>query len=340
MTEHKYNYRFIGDIHLDKRLPYTTLRTAEKFDRLRANTVDKATTCGNECIQLGDLFDDFNVSAEVFCEGFMLAKRMKATLVGNHDLSKNTDRVSSLHLLNRPFGIDVATSVTSFKEGMTTFHMIPHQLTQEKFEGALTNLIHNYPFKSARFHVLCLHCNWGEHRGAEGDNYLPAPLAKALFDAGVTLIVSGHEHNYREPMKGVVMVGSILPYSFGEMETKYVLDYDTQTGVYARVPVWEASRYVKLSCKDFLENDIVHGVQFIEVTGDIDVEQAALLNRKTNNLFRNSDDIIAIKNSTIVHRHTKAAIENKAEHWLSLLLKQCNTEEQRAALRELAGEQE
>lgn len=334
--------RFIGDIHFGKRMSYTTLNTAARFDRLRANLLDKVANGTLDYIQLGDLFDDFSVNSETLVDGYLFAKRMKATLVGNHDLSKNIDKASSLHLLRSPLGVDVAHQPTKFTQGMTTFILCPHQLTQEKFEQALIQDVGpmigpKTDYK--RFVVLCLHCNYGEHRGAEGDNYLTPAIAKGLLDAGVNLIVSGHEHNYREPIGGVIMLGSILPFSFGEMETKYVLDYNTQSGEHKLVPIWEDKNFIKVNAKDYVEGSTWNtNYQFIEVTGEVDVETAAKINRTTAGIYRNSDVIMAIKNSTILHRHTKTAVADRREHWLDLLLAECVTDEQKEALKILAGE--
>jgi DNA repair exonuclease SbcCD nuclease subunit len=321
--------RLIGDIHLGKRFPHTTLKTADRFDGLRDTQVAKSLSL-QSCIQLGDLFDTYTVPDNIFVNGYKVTWGCLWTLAGNHDLSKNTDKPSALALLRDNLNDAVALEPTRFTEGMTEFFLVPHQFTQDKFIGVLEGLLTP---KQQRFNVLCLHCNFGDHTGAETDNYLPPELAKRLMSSGFTLIVSGHEHNHRKPIPGVVMLGSILPMSFGEMETKFVMDYDTQGGTYELVPTWVSDKYAKIDAQGYLEHDFPSDTQFIEVVGDVDVDTMAQVNRRTQGMFKNMDSLIAIKNNTVLHRHSKAAKDTKKEYWLDALLRQCVNDRQRDLLR-------
>jgi len=321
--------RLIGDIHFGKRFPHTTIKTSDRFDQMRNNSVAKSLS-QHTCVQLGDLFDTYTVNDDLFVSGYKTTWNCLWTLAGNHDLSKNTDKPSALLLLKDNFNDSIASEITRFSEGMTEFFLVPHQHTQGEFIKALESLV---GLKTHRFNVLCLHCNFGDHTGPETDNYLPPAVARTLLGSGFTLIVSGHEHNHRKPMDAVVMLGSILPMSFGEMETKFVMDYDTQGGTYELVPVWHSDKYAKADAKGFIEHDFPSDTQFVEIVGDVDVDMMAQVNRRAQGMFKNMESIIAIKNNTVLHRHNKAVQDTKKEHWLDALLKQCVNDRQRELLR-------
>jgi DNA repair exonuclease SbcCD nuclease subunit len=296
-------------------------------------------------IQLGDLFDTYSTSDYTLVDGYALAKSCVYTLAGNHDLSKNLDKRSALSLLGGVFGCSVVADQPKIvNEGFTTFVLVPHQHTQDLFEETLDSVvtrIQNGTIKN-RYVVLGLHCNFGPVSGPAGDNYLTPAKAKQLRDAGVHLIVSGHEHNFRTPMDGVVMLGSILPFSFGEMEEKFVMDYDTQKGTYKLESIWKPSEYLRVSAEDFVTTDtLADNKVFIEVTGEVDLKQAVEVNRTIVRLFKNQESLLALKNNTVLHRHslgTDKSTHQQTLTWLQQLLAECHTEEQRDALNKLVEE--
>lgn len=328
--------RLIGDVHFGKRFPHTTLKTAQTFDEYRELLFNRLTLY-ESVIQLGDLFDEFSVDDLTFVKGYNAANKCLVVLPGNHDLSKNTDKESALLLLQSHLGCPVVTeSYQTISEGMTEFTLLPHQHTQSIFEDRLKFLCDFMKNKEdkARFNVLCLHCNYGAHTGPDADNYLSPAMAKELLASGFSLIVSGHEHNFRSPMTGVVMLGSIMPMSFGEMGSKFVMDYDTQTGTYDLVPSWSSDNYGRYTWQELLLKDSFtwNNYQFIEVVGDLEVDDAVKLNRAISSILKGNDKIVAIKNNTVLHKQSHRVSDDKVSNWMDVLLAACSSGEQREAL--------
>lgn len=336
------NIRLIGDVHFGKRFPYTTLKTAITFDQNRELLFNRLTL-NESVIQLGDLFDEFSVNDLTLVQGYQAANRCVSLLPGNHDLSKNTDKDSALLLLQKHFGCGVVNEMYgTVTQGMTEFFLLPHQHTQPLFEERLKflcDLIQKKESK-ARFNVLCLHCNFGAHTGPEADNYLSPAMAKELLAAGFHLIVSGHEHNFRNPMPGVVMLGSILPMSFGEMEQKYVMDYDTQAGTYDLTPSWSTSGYCRVSWGELLAEECStwNNYQFLEIVGDLEVDNAVKVNRQVSAILRSCDNIIAVKNNTVLHKQSHKIDEASKANWMDTLMAACATDDQRDAIVALRAE--
>ena len=320
--------KLIGDMHLGKKFPYTTNKSAAIFEELRYKILAKHTQ--GKFIQLGDLFDDYSVSDNVLVQGYRWMENCVAALAGNHDVSNNTEKSSAIKLLRDDLGINVAwIDYCVHTIGNTDFHLVPHQLTQDDFEGVLDSLE-----PGSRLNVLVLHCNYGDRAGVITENYLRTDRAKELSKK-FHLIVSGHEHNISKPLKNLIMLGSVMPFSFGEMNTKYVMDYDCETGNYELIPTWVDGSARQVQFQDFLDTPIHQ--EFIEVMGSLDVSQAAQVNKRIASLYKDTD-VIAIKNSTAIYRHEKEADElQQPQDWLSQVRAQCS-KEQALVLDSLLGE--
>lgn len=305
--------RLIGDIHYGKRFPFTTAQTAKRFDTLRNETVAQACNGREHLFLLGDLFDSFSVSADTLIQGFSTASRPNCyVLSGNHDKSNNTDKNSALEYLGILGNNVVWDNPRVVEIGDTYFVMVPHQLTQERFEQVLDE-VGKFPLLGAIKHrVLLLHCNFGDREGTVTENYLRPEMAQWLLSESFDLIVSGHEHNFNRPMKGVIMLGSILPFSFGEMKTKYVLDYDCTNGSYEVSPVWDDSHYIPFTWRP--DNVPPVPKDFIELRGEVGIEQAAAINKQIAEWYKNGQ-VISVKNATALVRHDKEVSVEKAEHW-------------------------
>jgi DNA repair exonuclease SbcCD nuclease subunit len=321
--------KIIGDIHQGKKFPYTTQKSSITFEALHSKILAKHTT--GKFLQLGDLFDNYSVSDRTLVQGYRWMENCAAALSGNHDVSTNIEKPSAIKLLKDELGVNVIwKDVYVMDMGATRFHFVPHQLTQSDFDACLDNL----KPKLGAINVLILHCNFGNREGVITENYLRYDVAKRLTKN--FLIISGHEHNMSKPMDKVIMLGSIMPFSFGEMKDKYILEYDYGTGEHELINTWSSANYAQLSYEEFLERSKFLE-EFVEVTGRIEVSQAAEINKKIAFLYKNTD-VVAIKNSTAIYRHEKEAGDLvKAEDWLDQVRKQCS-KEQELVLDELLGE--
>ena len=94
-------------------------------------------------------------------------------------------------------------------------------------------------------------------------------------------------------MTGVTMLGSVLPMSFGEMTDKYI----SING--SRQCIWPAKeRFKSLDYKDFLTLPLDTPLQFIEVTGTVDIGETIAINSRIAEWYGKSETLIAIKPNT------------------------------------------
>lgn len=311
----------VGDIHLDKRFPFTNKKTLNRWRDLQTQTIENLLTIadpGETWIQLGDLFDSFMVSAEQFLRAQnLVATHCVALLAGNHDRSNDTDRVSAVTLFPRAI-----TDVTEISSGSTNFILVPHQLTQESFEKALTEA--ELHIRRGMHNTLLLHCNFSDREGTTTENYLNSKWRQYLEDK-FDYIVGGHEHNSRQVSSRTLALGSILPMNFGEMTDKHVM---TRDGL---VVCWSAEQYYrKWTYEQFLQEPVNHNLQFIEVVGQASVSDTLLVTKRIAAWYLESESIIAIKPSL---SKQDEALDNGSnlpkqhESWQDFITNQLNDDE-------------
>ena len=331
----------IGDIHLGKKFPYTNIKTAARWENLKSQTLNKIMALEGTKLQAGDLFDSHSVDSATFVQGYLIAKQCEALLSGNHDISNNTEKSSAMDLL-RQFNVNVVWEKPMMVDlGDTRFVMIPHQLTQEKFDTLLASA--KVMIAEGRKNVLILHCNYGLREGSETENYLRPEVAKELLSTqGKDFalkhfyhIVCGHEHNSSHPLVGVTMMGSVLPMDFGQMTDKYVWTEASQ------ILTWSAKEnYRKLDYMEFLDLGIDEPLQFIEITGTVVVAEAIMISKRIVEWYKQSSTLIAIKNNTLAHKVEASETEDKAsnpDNWISIVSAEM-TEEEQVVFNELLGE--
>lgn len=321
--------KLIGDIHLGKKFPYTTQRSAEYFEDWRTKILETHTSSIG--IQLGDLFDSFSVSDHTLIQGYRWMQGAQAVLSGNHDVSNNTDKTSAIKLLKDNLDVKVIwQEPEQLRIGNTVFHLVPHQLTQELFEQCLDNL----KTELGWVNVLLLHCNYGDRLGTATENYLRRDNAKEVCKK-FHLVVSGHEHNF-SGHKNLIMLGSIMPFSFGEMTDKFIMEYDCDTGEHELIRTFKSDCYKQLSFQEFLDSP-VGKFEFIEVVGNPDPGPASDILKRIAYLYKETD-VIAVKNSTVIYRHEKQVGEiQDVQDWLADVKRNCDAEH-REILEQLLGE--
>lgn len=215
---------FMGDVHLGRRfiegVPLD--RRGEREEMVWAQFEhDLSCHNGDYHIQVGDLFDTFDVDNAVVQRAAAIYKRVAKNLRGckflilrgNHDASRSDTRVSSFDLFKEM--IEVADNI----EVIDTPRVIP--LYGDRAFGMMPW----DPFKSAKeqaqelidggdlmLFVVC-HC---DIKGFGNDfNIIPTETLKRITD----IVVTGHDHHKRDlKMHGVTVhvTGSMQPYSFGE----------------------------------------------------------------------------------------------------------------------------
>lgn len=333
---------FVGDIHIDKTFPFTNKKTADRWRSLQDQTLRRIFKGNNDCIQVGDLFDNFMVSAADFMRGYAVADSCRWLIRGNHDVSNNTEQLSALQLLGDITSlvkIVVWDDVECWAAHGINYVMVPHQRTQQLFESALDRA---FELTSTEIpNVLLLHCNVGDQPGTNTENHLRSDKIPALLSK-FTFVVSGHDHNTRQPAQGLRMTGSILPMTFGEMTDKFVWKLEAG-GPLQPIKVWDADENFKAATvQDFLALPVDTPLQFIQIDGVVDLSESVLISKKIADWYLHSETIIAIKNNTSRMEREVDDVSPKSGSldWIAEVSKQMNDAEREIFMELLNGAQE
>jgi len=228
----------LNDVHIGvQRSAGTTPRSAlalrdyviESFAKL----VDEA---GDLCI-LGDLFDQYSIpNSDLLMTMHILQRHCAAgkklyLVAGNHDLSKDSSRMSSFELLGRmmeawfPEHAKLLMQPTMLEAGA---YVIPHCVNQDRFNEALSEVPEGTK-------VLLLHANYDNVHAEHSDGSLNVTesVALGLVNRGMTLVFA-HEHQNRTALNGrVIIIGNQVPTSVSDClgaKKKYMLRiYDGET---------------------------------------------------------------------------------------------------------------
>lgn len=231
----KENYwvKLIGDPHLGKKfingvpLNRRGERESQQMDRFYQELMGvtfkadpNTTSMVQDVIVMGDLFDQFHVSNEVLLQTYSSIRRAADNnpmvhyyiLMGNHDVSRNTELVSSFQILKTMFSI---IENISFITEIQSIGLLGHEeyLLMCPYEAFTPTK--DLKIKTDR-RYLAAFGHWDTQSFGDEHNLLPyEPLSKVT-----DLIVTGHEHNAREfmydPQTKVIVTGSMLPYSHAE----------------------------------------------------------------------------------------------------------------------------
>lgn len=328
--------KFIGDIHVGKRPSHSSKASAHRH-KLKVDAAAEVAKGKEDCIkiQVGDLFDSYSVSNNDLSRAVKLVEGVNAVLKGNHDHAHNSYNVSAVEDLK---GFTCARVITEPYVLRATgdnsrIHFIPYMPTQELFLKELDDL---KPV-TGKVNILVLHTNmYGAGLSAsEVENNLTEDRATALckqFD----LVVSGHEHN-GSVKHGVHMVGSLFPYSFGDISSKYALVFDTDTKTVTKELVWNAGTgYDSVSPEEFLKIKLSTKLDFIEIIGDVPSTGILPLVKHMSRLLSGST-VSSIKNNVKVLRNQEASeSELKVQDWEAFVRGQL-TEEQFALFQNIKG---
>ena len=254
----------------------------------------------------GDLFDgpnipmaDFLRTFQVLSDWLMRTGKKLLGSVGNHDLSKNQQTLSSFQLLMKLL-IEVhgPERVTHIEGGMDIgngCYVLSHVANQDLFDVELDRV--------PPCDYLFLHCNYDNKFATESDHSLNLSREKAEA-IPAKHIVFGHEHQARTELGGkVVIVGNQFPSSVSDClgnDTKSYVVLDLQVGdrvtvPLARIECWKAEG-------DFSEQDwcsLEDRGRFIRVTGTATAAEAATV-VQTIARFRQSAKALVITNAVKV----------------------------------------
>lgn len=183
-------------------------------------------------LALGDIFDDFSVSnrdlsaaLDVFCAWLDSTDHQLILASGNHDWSPRGSAQSSFHLLtdilSRLYPGRVVVVTDGPIEVLPGIHCVPHAPNQDIFQSWLQDLM------VVRGGAILLHANCmnpfseGSLHSLNVDETTLKNLSKD------NLVVFAHEHQMREPMRNVVVIGNSVPSSVSDVlgcKSKFCLE--------------------------------------------------------------------------------------------------------------------
>lgn len=239
----------IGDPHLGRRfitgVPSHRLYEREEtqyaeLDRL----LNPSDPLIDNIVIMGDLFDRFVVSPTTVLRAVELLKKASDTnphieyfvIPGNHDMTKDTTKKSSYQLFYEVFSLDWSIPEinrnVSFHSSMShiiypDFNGNPDIWVGLYFEAYNAFRVSDYNMEiSERYSKSSKKISFGHWDSVDiiSSGYLPS--AELLADSD--LVVSGHEHTYKQtfypshPNTPVLFTGSLQPYSHAEDPDKKI----------------------------------------------------------------------------------------------------------------------
>ena len=311
----------INDLHLGVNrsggttpLTHATLTeyTHEKFEWL----LDQTDQDG--CLLIdGDLFDGFLVSNNVLLRTFSgLSTRLYSGVIkklllarGNHDIAKDSTKLSSLDLLGAllveayPQRVVVITEPTVIRwgaENESSAWVIPHAENQDIFDMWIGQVI-NDPQD-----IVFVHANYDNGFAAESDHSLnlTKEWCNALETVGVQKIIFGHEHQQGIRPNGVIIIGNQFPTSISDClnnDSKRALQI-SETGHITELQTW-TDRGSYFECDWAKLDQVPEDAQFVRIKGEATDEQAAAVLDAASAL-RKKHGAFVITNSVVVNGRT------------------------------------
>lgn len=246
---------FLGDVHLGRKFieGVPLHRRGEREEAVWKQFENELKGCTSGIhIQVGDLFDSFDVdnatllrAAEIYLSAARLNTNTTYIVIrGNHDASRNTNKVSSFDL----FGLIVKDRV----HVVSTPHVLTHQpggqtiglMPWDPFSSAEEQAQRLETYEGKLDFVVC-HCDL-ESYGGSTYNVLPYDTLSKVTD----VVVTGHDHIRRDFQHGslhVYVTGSMQPYSHGEDPNHTLYKTVTVQELAAMPPEEIKNSYIRLA---------------------------------------------------------------------------------------------
>lgn len=305
----------LNDLHLGcTRASGTTLHTRKQLqDYLQQSFRDTINQYHqHDLLIAGDLFDSFSVDVSQVLECyFTLADWLKdgmGTLhlqLGNHDLSKNSEKTSSFAFLCALLTKLYPSQVRVYDKGLDTVaddvglpavYALPHCTNQDLFDIELGKAL------TVRPGYLVLHANCMNHFAEQADHSLNVneQWIDQLVAHGHTLI-HAHEHQARTLKGGrVICMGNNFPSSVADClahgdaqkdgrKYAHVLDGD---GLH-KIETWAAvGDYCEVDWQGLALTGLETTARFIRVTGKASTEEASQVISVISRYRQNSDALV------------------------------------------------
>jgi hypothetical protein len=205
----------LNDVHIGAtRMAGTTVESRLALRRYLLESLRDTVTLhtDKDCIINGDLFDSFEVDVNdllfvfhTFVDWLRDSGKTLHLVRGNHDIAKNSMKVSSFALLCSLLTKMFPEQVCVYDNGLEQIHeyvwVIPHVVNQDIFNMELEKALEIEPV------YLLLHANVDNKFAEQSDHSLNVSeeMIKKLVKHGHTLVFA-HEHHRKELYKGMVLV--------------------------------------------------------------------------------------------------------------------------------------
>ena len=308
---------FINDIHIaPNRTGGTTAVTQamlleyvhEQFEKL----LDIETADG--CVLIGgDLHDGFQIPNAALLRVYSaICARLESGAIrtlfmsrGNHDLAKDTSKLSSFDLLGalltdaypqRVVVIVEPTLISWSEHASDQGWVIPH---------APNNDIHDMWVEQVRNEpapFVFLHCNFDNGMAAQSDHSLNITKEQCagLEASGVKRIIFAHVHQQGTHPNGVLIVGNQFPCSVSDcLGNTYKRALQIDGGQISEVVTWQdKGSYFEV---DWAKLDLIpEDAQFVRIKGEADDDQAAAVIEAISTL-RKKHSAFVISNAVVVN---------------------------------------
>lgn len=344
------NLTIINDTHLGvQRVAGTTPRSAANLTMWQqAQFVGLLNSIRNDLCINGDLFDQYQVPNTDLLFAFSALSSWldegygRLYLVpGNHDLSKDSSRLSSFELLcsllKAAHGEDVQACMApgGLIDGVWA---IPHLPNQDLFDQALAAVP-----KEAKF--VLLHANYDNHFAEQADHSLNVSEQQAmrLAEQGTKLIFA-HEHQHRKALDGnVIVIGNQIPTSVADClgpDRKWLAVIDN--GELRLEEVMQIDQVFDMVDWRDLSHPLPGDTAFIRVTGEASANEAADV-VSTIAKYRAKSDAFVITNAVKIEgveamdKLPETLESAKAFDVLGAILESLEPEEQKVVKKLLEG---
>lgn len=286
----------INDVHLGvTRVAGTTPRSAAALtDYVSTAFEDMIRYIDGDLIILGDLFDQYLVPNNVLVRTFFAladwiespdeegetGRRRLHLVAGNHDLSKDSSRLSSFEMLCKLL-------VRQFPDGRVRAYLepgavicaearvwvIPHLVNQDVFNLALENVPQHCDY-------VLLHANYNNGFAEQSDHSLNVSEEQARKLPG--FVIFAHEHQARDALnRKVIVIGNQIPSSVADcLGNTYKCflelgkDSDDEYNVTHVHTWWAKDEFAEIDWRD-LKDHVNSEMKFIRVIGEAAAAEAA-----------------------------------------------------------------
>jgi DNA repair exonuclease SbcCD nuclease subunit len=300
---------FYTDPHLGlNRVANTTPASRAKLREALYDQIDRVLDADGAKVCVGDLFHTYSNDEETLFQGYRALRYSEVILAGNHDVTNRKDSIGSLQFLSTlepgtvwitPFG---EAGYQVYRMGNAVLFGVPHVASQALFEESLQRVCDEVDSgdvprsgtmkEGPGVRILLLHANYEcPFAEAETTLNLTEAWAEKLLER-FDYIIMGHEHQPRDLFGGrLVILGNTHPTGFSDISDKRIAILEG--GELRFEKIWDAKSGYKAYTRDTIPT--ATSAQFVRITGTVDAGDVGKVTKAVANLWKESDELYAVK---------------------------------------------